>query len=69
MADDNERPHSKTPSEEFPKKGFFETPQKAKQELNTYYNGMSGNLTEASIQMCYRLIGANWVVFGSVGKS
>lgn len=49
------------------KTGIHESPRKALEKVGFYYEGWSTNLTESSTQMCYGLIGANWVVFGSVG--
>jgi hypothetical protein len=50
------------------KKGVHETPQKALEAVGSEFNHWSGKLTENSLQMCYALIGANWVVYGSVGQ-
>lgn len=38
----------------------------ALQTVNSEYSYWTGRLTEASTQMCYAVIGADWVVFGSV---
>ncbi len=46
--------------------GVHEDPRKALEKISFYYEGWTTKLTEASLQMCYGLIGANWVVFGSV---
>ena len=35
-------------------------------QVSTEYEYWSGKLTETSLQMCYALIAANWVVFGSM---
>jgi hypothetical protein len=56
------------PSSELSKKGVHETPQKALEAVGSEFNHWSGKLTENSLQMCYALIGANWVVYGSVGN-
>src|SRR5207247_6737303 len=53
---------------ELSKKWVHETPQKALEEVGNQFNHWSGKLTENSLQMCYALIGANWVVYGSVGQ-
>jgi hypothetical protein len=48
--------------------GVHENPRKALEKVGFYFEGWTTKLTETSLQMCYALIGANWVVFGSVGK-
>jgi hypothetical protein len=48
--------------------GVLETPLKAYERVGGEYDHWSGKLTDSSLQMCYALIGANWVVFGSVGN-
>jgi hypothetical protein len=48
--------------------GVHESPRKALEKVSFYFEGRTKKLTETSVQMCYALIGANWVVFGSVGK-
>lgn len=48
--------------------GVHESPRKALEKVGSEFEYWSGKLTETSLQMCYALIGANWVVFGSVGK-
>jgi hypothetical protein len=53
---------------ELKKTGVHETPQKALEKVGSEFDHWSGKLTETSLQMCYALIGANWVVFGSVDK-
>ncbi len=58
---------NETNSSERSKTGFYDSPRKALEEVGGYYKGWSAKLTEASLQMCYALIGANWVVFGTVG--
>lgn len=48
--------------------GVHESPQKALAKVGTEFEYWSGKLTDTSLQMCYALIGANWVVFGGVGQ-
>lgn len=48
--------------------GVHESPQKAMAKVGSEFEYWSGKLTDTSLQMCYALIGANWVVFGSVGQ-
>ena len=48
--------------------GVHESPRKALEKVGFYFEGWTTKLTETSVQMCYALIGANWVVFGSVGN-
>ncbi len=47
-------------------RGLYESPQAALQKVSSEFEYWTGKLTETSLQMCYALIGANWVVFGSV---
>jgi len=59
---------SKEPASlELAKSGVHETSRKALERVGSEFDHWSGKLTETSLQMCYALIGANWVVFGSVG--
>jgi len=46
--------------------GLYKSPQEALQKVSSEFEYWTGKLTETSLQMCYALIGANWVVFGSV---
>jgi hypothetical protein len=48
------------------KKGLYADPDDALKKVQDGYEYWSGRLTETSLQMCYGLIGANWLVFGSV---
>lgn len=57
---------SKAGSLELKKTGVHETPQKALEKVGSEFDHWSGKLTETSLQMCYGLIGANWVIFTSV---
>jgi len=66
MADAN-IPQGTGGSLEVAKHGVHETPQKALEKVGSEFEYWSGKLTENSLQMCYALIGANWVVYGSVG--
>lgn len=52
-------PHSQRP-------GLFASSSDALKKVCTEYEYWSGKLTETSLQMCYAVIAANWVVFGSV---
>lgn len=53
---------------EFLKKtGLYPTPEDALKKVSSEFEYWTGKLTETSLQMCYAVIGANWVVFGSVG--
>ena len=47
--------------------GLYSTPEDALRKVSSEFEYWTGKLTETSLQMCYALIGANWVVFGSVG--
>jgi hypothetical protein len=44
---------------------LYATPEEALKKLASEFEYWSGRLTDVSLQMCYALIGANWVVFGS----
>jgi hypothetical protein len=46
--------------------GLYKSPQEALQKVSSEFEYWTGKLTETSLQMCYALIGANWVIFGSV---
>jgi hypothetical protein len=46
--------------------GLYASPEEALKKLSSEFEYWSGKLTETSLQMCYALIGANWVVFGSI---
>jgi len=46
--------------------GLYSSPAEAAKKLGLEYEYWSGKLTETSLQMCYAVIGANWVVFGSM---
>ena len=48
--------------------GVYESSEDALKELQDAFNYWSGQVTTTSVQMCYAVIGANWVVFGSVGN-
>jgi hypothetical protein len=49
-----------------PETGLYASPDDALKKLSSEFEYWSGKLTDNSVQMCYALIGANWVVFGSV---
>jgi hypothetical protein len=53
-------------SEALPDIGLFKAPAEAAKAVSTSYDYWSGNLTTSSLQMNYALIGANWIIFGSV---
>ena len=46
--------------------GLYATPADAQKAVAAAYDYWSGNLTTSSLQMNYALIGANWIIFGSV---
>jgi hypothetical protein len=48
--------------------GTYETSKDALAEISDAFNYWSEQITATSLQMCYALIGANWVIFGSVGN-
>lgn len=46
--------------------GLYASPDEALKKVSIEYEYWTGKLTETSLQMCYALIGANWVIFNSV---
>ena len=47
--------------------GVYDSAEDALKELFGAFNYWSSQVTATSVQMCYAVIGANWVVFTSVG--
>jgi hypothetical protein len=45
--------------------GIYATPEEALRKLSSEFEYWSGRLTDVSLQMCYALIGANWVISGA----
>ncbi|HEY6248991.1 MAG TPA: hypothetical protein VI685_03465 [Candidatus Angelobacter sp.] len=45
---------------------LYSSPSDALKKVTSEFEHWSGKLTETSLQMGYALIGANWVVFGSM---
>jgi hypothetical protein len=45
---------------------LYSTPAEALKKVTSEFEYWSGKLTETSSQMAYALIGANWVIFGSL---
>lgn len=48
--------------------GIYASSTDALKQINEAFDYWSGQITATSLQMCYALIGANWVIFGSVGN-
>jgi hypothetical protein len=48
------------------KSRLYATPEEALKKVSSEFEYWTGRLTETSLQMCYALIAANWLVFGSV---
>jgi hypothetical protein len=48
--------------------GIYESSTDVLKQINEAFDYWSGQITATSLQMCYALIGANWVIFGSVGN-
>jgi hypothetical protein len=46
--------------------GLYDSPKEGLKKVSSEFEYWSGELTETSLQMCYALTEANWVVFGSV---
>jgi hypothetical protein len=68
MPEEDKKQPAGTASEVAPPEGFYKTPTDAYQRVGNEFDYWTGKLTDTSLQMCYALIGANWVVFGSVGN-
>jgi hypothetical protein len=49
-----------------PKSGLFENADVALKAVHESYGYWSGKFNETSLQMCYALIAANWLIFGPV---
>jgi hypothetical protein len=45
--------------------GAYQDPAAALKDIGEAFNFWSGSLGSKSLQICYALIGANWVVYGS----
>jgi hypothetical protein len=54
------------PNPEGRPKGLYADPQEALKAVVADYQYWTGRLTDASAQMSYGIIAANWIVFGSV---
>lgn len=48
------------------KSGLYATPEEALEKVSDDFGYWTGRLTETSLQMCYAVIAADWLVFGSV---
>ncbi|MGA3106863.1 MAG: hypothetical protein ABSD53_20455 [Terriglobales bacterium] len=48
------------------KNTLYASPDEALKKVSSEFEYWTGKLTETSLQMCYALIAANWLVFGSV---
>lgn len=46
----------------------YASPQDALKEIEGAFDYWSGQVSSTSLQMCYALIAANWLIFGSIGK-
>ena len=51
-----------------PVNGVYKDPVDGLRAVGEAYDAWSGVLTSTSLQMCYALIGANWVVYGSIAE-
>ena len=47
-------------------KGIHQSPTAALKDVCGAFNDWSRNLTDTSLQLCFGLVAANWLVFGSV---
>jgi hypothetical protein len=63
--DDSTAPNGKA-SLDARSEGLYASPSEALKKVLDAYDYWSGKLTDISLQMSYALIGANWVIFGSV---
>jgi hypothetical protein len=67
MTGDPQTDIGKEPSSEPQKKsGLYKDPEEALKFVTSEFRYWSGRLTDTSLQMCYALIAANWLVFGSL---
>jgi hypothetical protein len=57
---------SANPSESVVKIGGYANPSAALKEVGEAFNAWSANLASTSLQMCYALVAANWLVYGSM---
>lgn len=48
------------------KSALYSTPEEALKKVTEEFGYWTGRLTETSLQMCYSLIAADWLIFGSV---
>jgi len=55
-------------SDPAPKGGLFDTPTAALKDIQDYYKGWTGRLTDQSFQLSMALIASNWAVFGSLNQ-
>lgn len=46
--------------------GLYACPEDALKKVVSEFEYWTAKLTDTSLQMCYALIGANWVIFGSL---
>jgi len=46
--------------------GLYASSEDALKKVGSEFEYWTGRLTDTSLQMCYALIGANWVIFGTV---
>jgi hypothetical protein len=46
----------------------YNSSRDALKEVGTAFDYWSGQVSSTSLQMCYALIAANWLIFGSIGK-
>jgi hypothetical protein len=67
MSTKNQPPHEHpTHLTTHPRAGLYASPEDALKKVDSEFEYWTGRLTDTSLQMCYALIGANWVIFGSV---
>jgi hypothetical protein len=68
MSDGTKTNDNGSPASKNEATGTYESSTDALKEISGAFDYWSGQVTATSLQMCYGLIAANWVVFGSVGN-
>lgn len=48
--------------------GTYESSRDAMKEIEDAFNYWSGQISATSLQLCYAVVAANWVIFGSINK-
>lgn len=65
-ADPQQTPTCGSSEPQPPSSNLYESPEEALKKLAGEFEYWTGKFTDTTLQMCYALIGANWVIFGSL---